>query len=115
MPAANEVAEVVRAFYRAFFARDRSAAEALMGDGFTFSSPRDDFIDKRAYFERCWPNADRLERFNEEKLAVLGDDAFLRYTARRVVDGVSFRNVENIRVEAGKIASVDVYFGRDIR
>ena len=61
-----------------------------------------------------WPNSARLDQFTEEKLSVLGGEVFLRYTARRIADGISFRNVENIRVEAGKIAQVDVYFGRDI-
>ena len=108
------VAEVVRAFYRAFFAQDRRSAAALLSDDFRFSSPRDDHIDGAEYFRRCWPNSDRLDQFTEEKLAVLGNDAFLRYTARRVADGVRFRNLENIRVVAGKFASVDVYFGRDL-
>src|SRR5450432_1243016 len=110
----TNVAEVVRRFYAAFFDKDRPAAAALLSEGFTFSSPRDDHIDQAQYFERCWPNSDRLDDFSEEKLSVLGDEVFLRYTARRIADGISFRNVENIRVEAGKIASVDVYFGRDI-
>jgi ketosteroid isomerase-like protein len=109
-----QVAEVVRRFYRAFFDKDRASAEALLGQGFTFSSPRDDHIDQGEYFQRCWPNSDRIDQFSEEKLAVLGNDAFLRYSARRVADGVRFRNVENIRVEDGKIVSVDVYFGRDL-
>ena len=108
------VADVVRRFYVAFFAKDRPTAEALLSDHFTFSSPRDDHIGKAEYFARCWPNSARLDHFTEEKLAVLGEDAFLRYTARRIADGIEFRNLENIRVEAGKIASVDVYFGRDI-
>jgi ketosteroid isomerase-like protein len=106
--------DVVRRFYRAFFARDRDAAEALMSDDFTFSSPRDDHIGRAAYFQRCWPNSERLDQFQEEQLAVLGNETFLRYTARRVADGVRFRNVENIRVVGGKITSVDVYFGRDL-
>jgi hypothetical protein len=108
------VAETVRRFYRAFFAKERHSAEALLGKGFSFSSPRDDQIDQAEYFRRCWPNSDRLDQFTEEKLAVEGNEAFLRYTARRIADGVRFRNVENIRVEDGKIARVDVYFGRDI-
>lgn len=109
-----QVAEVVRRFYRAFFDKDRASAEALLGKDFTFSSPRDEHLDQSEYFRRCWPNSDRVDQFREEKLAVLGGDTFLRYSARRVADGVRFRNVENIRVEDGKIISVDVYFGRDL-
>jgi ketosteroid isomerase-like protein len=106
--------EVVHRFYAAFFARDRQTVEALLSEAFTFSSPRDDQIGKAEYFERCWPNSGRLDHFTEEQLAVVGSELFLRYTARRTADGISFRNVENIRVEAGKIVSVDVYFGRDL-
>ena len=47
--------EVVRAWFGAFAARDRAGAERLMAEGFRFTSPYDDRIDRRRYFERCWP------------------------------------------------------------
>ena len=50
-------AEVVHEYFAAFQAQDRATAERLLAQDFTFSSPRDDRIDRAAYFERCWPNA----------------------------------------------------------
>lgn len=46
----------VLALFEAFLEQDRDAAEKLLGDEFTFTSPYDDRIDKATYFERCWPN-----------------------------------------------------------
>lgn len=107
-------ADLVRQCYRAYETQDRALIEAVLADDFHFSSPRDDNIDRAAYFERCWPNAGRLEAFDLERIVEQGDEAFVRYVARRVADGGRFRNVEVFRFRAGRIIAVDVYFGRDL-
>jgi ketosteroid isomerase-like protein len=106
--------QLVRSMYAIFQSKDRAAMEALLDDKFHFSSPRDNRISKREYFERCWPNSDKLTGFELEKVFSEGNEAFVRYTAQRVADGVRFRNTEFIRVEGGKIVEVEVYFGRDL-
>ena len=50
--------DLIRKYFAVFHDRDRDTAEAMLSDDFTFSSPLDDKIDKKAYFERCWPNGD---------------------------------------------------------
>jgi ketosteroid isomerase-like protein len=110
----HTASEIVRHYFSVFQAQDRATAESLLSDDFTFSSPRDDHIDKAQYFERCWPNAHRLRHFVLEQVIADGDDVFVRYTAERTSDGGKFRNTEFIRTHQGKIVEVDVYFGRDL-
>jgi ketosteroid isomerase-like protein len=107
-------ADVIRRFIECFAARDRATAEALLAEDLAFSSPRDDRISKAEYFARCWPNADKIRDFRIEQLFEQGEEAFLRYTAERVADGVRFRNTEYFRVHDGRIREIDVYFGRDL-
>ena len=109
------ISHTVRRLFTAFQNKERKIAEELLADDFTFSSPRDDRISKAEYFERCWPNSDRIRRFELEQLFEQGNEAFVRYSAERVSDGVRFRNTEYFRVEGGKIKEVDVYFGRDLK
>jgi len=108
-------AEVVHEYFAAFQAQDRATAERLLAQDFTFSSPRNDRIDRAAYFERCWPNAGRLRAFWMERLFEHDGEVFVRYSAERISDGVRFRNTEIIRVARGQIREIDVYFGRDLR
>ncbi len=107
---ADAMVSTVRALFAAFLERRRDAAEALIADDFTFTSPYDDVIDRAAYFERCWPNGDRFDDFEIERTAVDADGVFVTYYCT-TKDGKSFRNTEYQTVKDGKVASVDVYFG----
>jgi ketosteroid isomerase-like protein len=51
--------DIVRASFGAYRAQDRQAAERLLADDFTFTSPQDDHIGKAEFLERCFPTADR--------------------------------------------------------
>ena len=108
------VSQTVRRLFTAFQQKDRKVAEDLLAEDFTFSSPRDDRISKAEYFTRCWPNSDKIRHFEIEQLFEKGNEAFVRYVAERISDGIRFRNTEYFRVEGGKIKEVDVYFGRDL-
>jgi hypothetical protein len=90
--------------------KDRGLLENLVAEDFTFTSPWDDHIDRKTYFERCWPNSDRIKEFHLERIFVQGNEAFVRYELVPV-DGKSFRNVEWFRVEEGLLREVQVYFG----
>lgn len=103
-------AEIVRRLLAAFLAGDREAAETLLDESFTFTSPYDDGIDRARYFERCWPNG-RLFRHQEiERICTCVEGAYVTYRAERS-DGTSFRNTEFFTFAGDRIASVDVYFG----
>ena len=107
-----EVEPLVRRLYAAFLARDRELMDALLADDFDFTSPHDNHISKAAYFRRCWPPGDRFRELAVEKIVVSGAEAFVRYRAR-VEDGRPFRNTEYVRIESGRVKSVEVYFGRE--
>jgi len=107
------VTELAHALYAAFSTADRPAMEALLSEDFRFSSPRDDRIDRAAYFERCWPGAGKARIEQLEKVFAQGDEAFVRYLAVGE-DGVRFRNVELLTARGGKVAAVEVYFGWNV-
>lgn len=109
----EQKAGAVRALFLAFISHDKAAAEALLSDGFTFTSPYDDAIDKATYFERCWPNSGQIAEQNIESIAVSGDDVFVMYYCR-TLDGKEFRNAELHRFAGETIRSIDVFFGRTI-
>jgi ketosteroid isomerase-like protein len=102
--------EIIRALFAAYSASDRKAVEDILAEDFRFTSPYDDEIDKATYFVRCWRNSDWIERHDLEKLAVIGDEAFVTYRCV-AKDGKSFRNTEFFRFEGDRIKRIDVYFG----
>ncbi|MFJ4923397.1 hypothetical protein [Streptomyces sp. NPDC088725] len=53
-------ADVVRACLESYAAQDRELAERLIADEYVFTSPQDDRIDRAAFFDRCFPTADRF-------------------------------------------------------
>jgi ketosteroid isomerase-like protein len=106
--------ELARDAYGAYESGDRSVLERLLSDDFTFFSPADVGIDRERYFERCWPNAERLESFELERLAeVGGDEVLVTYEATRM-DGTRFRNTELLTFAGDRLRRVEVYFGWDL-
>jgi ketosteroid isomerase-like protein len=105
--------DVARQCYRAYETRDRALLESLLAEDFVFSSPRDDFIDRNTYFERCWPNSDNIRKFTFEFIAEQGSEVAVRYLLE-LTDGSRFRNMETLRFAGDKISAADVYFGRTI-
>ena len=104
------LSQVVRAYFGAYESENRDAAEALLSEDFTFTSPNDDAIDRATYFERCWPQGDAARDQTIEKIVVEGDKAFVTYTSA-TGNGKSFRNTEFFTFAGQRISSVDVYFG----
>jgi hypothetical protein len=110
---AQDVLAVARASYEAYVAKDRDAIEALIGEGFHFTSPLDNRIDRATYFERCWPNSATIAGFDFIYLAAVGDRAFVTYEGR-TTGGKRFRNTEALTVRNGRIVEAEVYFGWSI-
>ena len=48
-----ELAEVARRSYRAYVDKDRAAMEQIIAEDFRFTSPLDNRLDRKTYFERC--------------------------------------------------------------
>jgi ketosteroid isomerase-like protein len=100
----------VRAFFAAYRAQDVAAAQALMAEGFVFTSPQDDHIDAAAYLERCFPTAGRFTSQEWKRASTDGDDVFVMYEYV-LASGERWRNAEVITVRNGQVAEAQVFFG----
>ena len=88
--------------------------ERVLADDFHFSSPLDNRLDRKTYFERCWPNSARLRDFEFVNLASFdGRKVFVTYIATNL-DGKRFRNTEVMTLRGDEIVEVEVYFGWSI-
>ena len=54
---ADTAEALVRSSFDCYMTMDRSRMESLLDPDVTFTSPYDDHIDRKTYFERCWPAA----------------------------------------------------------
>lgn len=105
---------LVRASYAAYIDKDRAALERVLADDFHFSSPLDNRLDRKTYFERCWPNSARLRDFEFVNLASFdGRKVFITYIATNL-DGKRFCNTEVMTLRGDEIVEVEVYFGWSI-
>lgn len=102
--------EIVRRSYQAFVDGDRAGLEALLAEDFTFTSPLDNRLDRRTYFERCWPNHGRITGFRFQRLIAQGDTVIVTYEGE-TRDGPGFRNTEALTLRDGRIVAAEVYFG----
>lgn len=102
--------KVIRTLFAAYLTDNREAVEDVFAADFRFTSPYDDRIDKRTYFERCWRSSNWIERHELERIFVQGDEAFVTYKCV-AKGGKSFRNTEFFAFENDKIKRIDVYFG----
>jgi ketosteroid isomerase-like protein len=109
MPRASK-SDIIRSLFAAYRSKERKIVEDLLTDDFTFTSPYDDAIDKAAYFERCWPNSERIRSHNLERIFEQGDEAFVLYKCT-TNEGNEFRNTEFFTFEGDRIRQVSVYFG----
>lgn len=94
--------------------KDLDAATTLLADGFVFTSPQDDHIDKAAYLERCFPTADRF--VSQQILELVGnghDGVFLLYEYEPQ-SGERFRNAEFVTVRDGQLVETQVFFGGQV-
>jgi ketosteroid isomerase-like protein len=101
---------ITKRAYKAYVDKDRSVIEQLIADDFHFTSPLDNRIDRRIYFERCWPNSEWITDFKFIHILQEGSRVFVTYEGRST-GGKGFRNTEIITVRQGQIVEVEVYFG----
>lgn len=106
----SERKTIARNSYRAYIDKDRAAIEALIGSDFHFTSPLDNRIDRKAYFERCWPNSETIADFRFVHLVEDDDRVFVTYEGE-ATSGRRFRNTEILTIRGGRILEVEVYFG----
>lgn len=106
--------DIIRSYFAAYKSKERKVVEDLLMDDFTFTSPYDDAIDKASYFERCWPNSERIRAHLLEKICEDGNEAFVLYKCI-TNDETEFRNTEVFTFNGDRIRQVNVYFGASYR
>ncbi len=109
----TERSHIARNFYRAFAAGDRVAAEEIVADDFTFSSPLDVGLDRAGFFERCWPGAGRGQTFEFVRIIEAGDEVIVTYEQTQP-DGKRGRNTEVLTFAGDRVRAAEVYFGWDL-
>jgi ketosteroid isomerase-like protein len=105
--------QTARDMYRAYETGDRDLIERHLSDALTFYSPADPGIDRALYFERCWPNARNIARFEYVRMIESGDEVLVTYESTRN-DGTRFRNTEVLTFDGDEVIQVEVYFGWDL-
>lgn len=107
----SDATRLVLALHAAYHQQDLDTAERLISEELVFTSPQDDRINRQAYFERCFPTADRFTR--EELREVIEPEpglVFIRYVYE-LSGGDVFSNMEAVTVRSDQIADIKVYFG----
>jgi ketosteroid isomerase-like protein len=104
--------EIIRKWYAAWEKKDLGTFNILLADNFTFTSAAGDaHISKSTFKARCWDTqVDFIGHFDLERITTGTEDAFVKYLCH-TKNGQSFRNVEYLRIENGKLQSIECYFG----
>jgi ketosteroid isomerase-like protein len=106
----TDATEIAKNAFRAYLSDDRDALDALIAADFHFTSPYDNRIDRRTYFERCWPNHSAITSITFVRAFQHGNEVVVTYEGE-TRNGKVFRNTEVLTVRDGKIVEVEVYFG----
>ena len=102
---------VAEGLLRAYRDQHREVAEGLLAQELTFTSPNDDHIDRSAYFEKCFPTADRFRSQTLLHSAELDSDHAVIVYEYELHSGERFRNTEMITVREGRATEIQVFFG----
>ncbi len=103
--------QLVRDCLTAWKTNDRALLEGLLAEDFTFTSPQDDHLSRAEFWRVCWANSQMIHAYDILNLVENEGDVLIRYECE-LTDGKRFRNMEHFTIRAGKIAAVEVYFGR---
>lgn len=103
--------DIVRTVFTAYKAQDAAAARPLYAEDFRFTSPQDDGIDKAAFFDRCFPTAQRLRSQDIMELSSVGTEGVFVLYQYELIEGGTHRNSEFLTVRGGVIVETQVFFG----
>jgi hypothetical protein len=106
--------DIIKGYFRSWEQKDWAGIERRLADEFSFTSPNDDdHIDKRQFKEKCFPESERMRRFEVDKVIESDGEAFARYQLW-TTDGKLIRNTEYFRFDGDRIRDIEVYFGTDV-
>ena len=107
--------DIVRSLFDAYRRQDTEVAERLVAEDFVFTSPQDDHIDRTAFFERCFPTADRFTTQDILELVGAGADGVFMLYEYELKTGERHRNAEFITVRDNQLVETQVFFGGAVR
>jgi ketosteroid isomerase-like protein len=105
-----QLADVARRSYLVYVDKDRAAIEQIIAEDFRFTSPLDNGLDRKTYFERCWPNCQSIAEFEFISVVPDNDRVYVTYVGR-TDSGRRFQNTEVLTIRGAKIVEAQVYFG----
>lgn len=107
---ANE--KLVRTYYSGFANHNWNLIAGQLAAGFTFTSANnDDHISLAKFKEKCWPTNRFFKSVKFVKMTENGNDLFLLVEIT-TTDNKIVRNVDLYHFEAGKIKSIETFFGK---
>ena len=103
--------KIIKGYFAGWVKKDWQTVASQLAEGFTFTSAApDDHITIEKFKEKCWPQADHIERFEFPRIVSNGSEAFaIVHVITK--DNKVIRNVEYFHFENGKIKSIEVFFG----
>lgn len=103
--------KAVKAYYSGFENKDWDAVAAQLADDFTFTSPLNDHDSVAKFKEECWGTSKFFKKVSYVRMLEKGNELFLlveiNTTDNKIVRNVDFFTFN----DAGKIKSVEVFFG----
>ncbi|MGH2563699.1 MAG: nuclear transport factor 2 family protein, partial [Ginsengibacter sp.] len=105
--------KAVRAYYSGFENHDWNTVAAQLADGFTFTTPINDHISLKEFKEECWPTNKLTKKGDIIKMTQSGSDLIVLVQIYTTDNKVA-RNVDIYSFSAGKIKSIEVFFGPGI-
>jgi hypothetical protein len=103
--------KMAKAYYSGFEKHDWNLVAGQFADNFTFTSPNnDDHIPVKKFKEKCWGTNKFFKKVNFIKMAESGNNLFLLVEIT-TTDLKVVRNVDCFSFNAGKIASIETFFG----
>lgn len=109
-PTKKKPIELVKSLFSAFQNQEREILENLLSPDFMFSSPHDKKLNKKEYFEICYPFSQKVKDFKLQTIMEKGSEVFVIYQCS-AIDQADFTNTEYFTIENEKIKSVKVFFG----
>jgi hypothetical protein len=103
--------QIIKNYFDGWTTKDWPKVASQLAPGFTFTSAApDDHIPIDKFKEKCWVQADHIERFEFPRIVSNGNEAFaIVHVITK--DNKIIRNVEYFHFENGKIKSIEVFFG----
>jgi ketosteroid isomerase-like protein len=103
--------EVIKDYFAGWERKDWDQVARQLAEGFTFTSPApDDHLSIDQFKAKCWNQADHIQRFEFPRICG-NDEAAFAIVQVITRDGEVIRNTEYFTFRAGKIASIEVFFG----